>query len=337
MAVTADRSAFHHVRHWGAGACLAFTIAVALAACGGAASTGRSATPSGGQSALPVVSGSVLPSEATIGSLPVVGSLYVRSWFENGSVGPAGFFFMSTVVSGGKLCYEPDAPDVSPQPLYVAPMTASITSTGIAMIVGEAQKDGLLGATHDFVCAHSSGAQTTVGGGVNHLQIVVDGTAHSLSGSCPYSLDDTVTPGPNGAQPGTSNAFTDFVAHLGNVTGWLGGELGTPTQWTPGSLAVVAALPDSAFWSPDVDTSDIAQWHVGAASAGGLGTFSSFGTPFASTGAQRCGVVTGNDLTWELPSIATAHVGTVFVDSTGEQRVLAIHPLMPNEPWSFCG
>ncbi|MGD0248160.1 MAG: hypothetical protein ABSB75_03820, partial [Candidatus Limnocylindrales bacterium] len=213
-----------------------------------------------------------------------------------------------------------------------------ISQAGINAIAAEAQHDGLLGATQSFECAHTPGAGHPAGTGLTHLQIVLNGVPHNLSGGCPYMPDDEITPGPSGPASGTYYAFMDFVAHLKNMSGWLGGALGTPAAWDPARLVVVASLPDDAWWSPAVNPADTTPWLVGDK------IFDHFGTPFDPTaevpGAERCGIVTGADLAAQLPSIKTAHEGTLFVDSkspTHEKRVLAVRPLFPDEVWTGCG
>ncbi|MGD0015111.1 MAG: hypothetical protein ABSD56_11925, partial [Bryobacteraceae bacterium] len=123
MTPIADRSGFRR-----ACASLAFAIPVALVGCGGSgaspsaseapsastgavasASVGLSSSPTTGESALPVVSGSALPSAPPSAIASAVGSLYVRTWFENPSLGPDNFWFTPTVVSNGKLYYQPEA------------------------------------------------------------------------------------------------------------------------------------------------------------------------------------------------------------------------------------
>ena len=338
MAATVDRSAFHR-----ACACLALALPILLTGCGSSqatstASAGPSptvspspaATATATESALPAVSGSALPSEAPSATAPAVGALYVRKWFVNASIGPAGFFSTSTVVSDGKLYYVPDASGASPALLFTKPLNATLTKAGMATVAAEAQHDGLLGATHDFQCAHTSGATKAAGTGTTYVTITVNGVTHDLSGGCQYLPDVVITPPPGAIPPGTYAAYMDFVAHIDNMIGWLGSDLGTPAAWAPTRLAVIAAVPgDAAWWSPTVNSSDVASWHVG--------TFAGFGTLSQSLDL-RCGILSGAGLTSQLPSLNTAHEGTLFADSANAKRVLAVRVVMPDEPTTgICG
>jgi len=298
---------------------LALAAVLAASGCGGGRATPSTATaPAAPSTEVASAGESALPSEAPTTAGPSVGSLYVRLWFINPSLGPDNFFFSAIAVSNGKLYYKPDLTPTSPAPIYVAPVSAAITASGISTIVAVAQKDGLLGATHDFQCPHAAGAPMMSGTGTTYLEIVVDGVSHDLSGTCQYEED----PGTGAPVSGTYGAFVDFTDHLRNMSGWLGSDLGAPAPWTPTSVVVAAAAPDAAWWGPSVDPGDTTTWLVG--------TFASFGNLRDPAGSP-CGVLTGAALTNQLPSIKAGHEGTIFVDSAGVQRVLALHVLMPDE------
>jgi hypothetical protein len=331
MAAKADLARAHRTGFCRALACLA--VSLALAGCGGAtatptgvASPNPSTSARAGESALPPASGSALPTEAPAESGSPVGSVYIRLWFVNPSLGPDNFFFTAIVISNGKLYYKPDPAAASPAPLYVAPLAAAISPAGLGTIVGRAGQEGLLGATHEFTCPHAPDAPKMAGTGTTYLKIVVNGVSHDLTGTCQYEEDPSQASA--SPAPGTYGAFVDFADHLRNISGWLGSDLEAPAAWTPASLAVTAATPDSAWWSPDVNPGDQATWVAG--------TFAAFGNS-ANPGDLRCGVLSGNALASQLPSIEQAQAGTLFVDSTGAQRVLALRVVMPDEPTAaFC-
>lgn len=341
MAATVDRSAFRR-----ACACLTLALPILLTGCGqttvvlvtiGAApSPAQSATPSttasavATETALPSDSASALPSEAPSAPAPAVASLYIRKCVVNPSIGPSGFFSTSTVVSSGRLYYVSDASGASPALLFTKPVNAAITQAGVATIAAAAQQAGLLGSTHNFECQHSANAGKLAGSGATYLTIIVNGVAHNLSGSCQYGAEAVITPALGTIPPGTYSAYMDFVTHIDNMIGWLGSDLGAPDPWVPTRLAVVAAVPgDSDWWGPQVNASDVAVWHVGK--------FASYGTTSGATGG-RCGILSGADLTSQLPSLNAAHEGTVFADSTGAKRVLAVRVVMPDEPTTgICG
>ena len=333
-----------------AGACVAIGLSALLIGCGSSlASASPSAQPvpfvspsaqlvpdvvasasdlptlAASESAIPVESAGALPTAAPTAAPVVVSDLYVRMWFVNVSIGPDNYFFSDTVISGGKLYYMPYRPDTGVVPLYVSPMSATISPAGMGIVASMIAADGLLGATHDFVCAHDPEAGAMAGSGITYLQIVTHGVTHDLSGSCPYGPATRTAAIP---APGTYDAFADFVAHLKNMTGWLGDQLGRPSGWDSGKLVVLADVPAEAFW--DLTGSGTASWLVVA--------WSNFGKLVDPANVQeRCGILSGTDLAKQLPSIKQAHSGTLFVDSAKIQRVLALRPLLPNEPPpSFC-
>jgi hypothetical protein len=318
----------------------AFALSLALAGCGSASLTptpgptasgapsasptaAASPLPSVTESALPVETGSALPTQTPARTFSQPASLYLRMWYINPSIGPENYFGTSVVISNGKLYYMPEILPASPVPMYHAPMVASITPAGTAIILAAARQDGLLGAAHDFECLHSADAGMIAGTGTTYVTIVTDGVSHALSGVCMYGGEEP-TPTPAGLQPGTYDAYVDFVAHMRNLSGWLGADLGPAAEWTPTSLAVTAAVAgESDWWSPTVEPGDTAKWLIG--------TFAAFGK--ASDPADlRCAVFSGSDLARQLPSIKQATEGTVFIDSAGAERVLAVRVLMPDEP-----
>jgi hypothetical protein len=256
-------------------------------------------------------------------------------WSVNASVGPSNFFFSSLAISGGSLYYTLDRysirDDTKPTPLYVSPTTATISQAGIRTIAARIERDGLLGATHEFGCA--GGAGGVAGAGTTYVQIVIDGVTHDLSGGC-AGESGASTPAPVPA-PGTYDAFEDLLSHLGDMSGWLGHELGTPRAWDPTRMAVIADVPTEALWEGEIwghpdPSPGTAHWQ--------LGTWTNFGKLVDPANTQeRCAVLSGAGLTTQLPSVKAAHAGTVFLDPAKEERVLAVRPLLPNEPPpSFC-
>jgi hypothetical protein len=298
-------------------------------------------SPSAAPSTLPTEPASAPPTVAPppvptpTAAAPTV-SLYVRVWSVNASVGPSNFFYSSLAISGGSLYYTVDRysirDDTKPTPLYLSPMTATVSQAGMRTILARIEQDGLLGPTHEFECAGDSSARMA-GASTTYVRIVIDGAAHDLSGGCAQAPGAaTSTPAP---APGTYDAFADLVAHLQNLSGWLGDDLGTPSAWDPTSMAVIADLPGEALWEGEIwghpDSSPgTARWL--------LGTWSNFGKLADPSRQERCAILSRADLATQLPSIKAAHAGTVFVDGAKDKRVLAVRPLLPGEtPPSFCG
>ena len=263
-------------------------------------------------------------------------SLYVRMWYVNASVGPSNFFFSSLAISGGSLYYTLDRYSIRDDTQAHAAVRVADDGNHQPgrdrMIVARIEQDGLLGPTHGFECAGDPNVEVA-GAGTTFVRIVIDGVTHDLSGGCDKG-PSAATPAPVPA-PGTYDAFEDLVSHLGDMSGWLGDELGTPSAWDPTSMAVIADLPGEALWEGEIwghpdPSPGTARWQ--------LGTWAHFGKLVdASNTQERCAVVSGADLTTQLPAIKTAHAGAVFLDTANQKRVLAVRPLLPNEPPpSFC-
>jgi hypothetical protein len=200
-------------------------------------------------------------------------------------------------------------PSIYPGPLYVGLSYQPITSKGIDEIVAEARSGGLLGTKTDFVEQPLPGSITC------HVQLIVDGVTHDLTGQC----------GSTGAQsaaaPGSSGAFAAFWNKLTSLSAWLGLELGPSVPYVPSRLAVLVAPPVAIQDSPIAPNQK--PWP--------LAPFASFGSPMGSAGT-RCAVVSGADLATLLPAVQAGNQLTRFLDSQAVERSLQARVLLPGEP-----
>lgn len=200
-------------------------------------------------------------------------------------------------------------PAIYPGPLYIGLSYQTISTKGIDAIVSELRDDGLLGAKTDF------SEQSLAGGILCHLQLVVDGVTHELSGPCASG------PGTSADAPGSSAAYSAFLYKLASLHAWLGSELGPSVAYTPSRLAVLVVPPVANQDGPT--TPDQKPWPLTT-------PFASFGTPFGSADS-RCAVVSGADLEALLPAVQAANQLTRFLDSQAMERSLQVRVLLPGE------
>lgn len=261
---------------------------------------------------------------ATAAATPTisVAGFYLRAW----SVAPVGpentFGNVPRVISGGKLYSVTYPPFSDSYPLYVQPTTRTISPTGLATVVAEAQADGLLGKTTTFVCPHSADAGMIAGSSTDHLVLIVGGVTHEMTSSCPYVVP---TPGPGKPAPGTWAAFQRFKNLLSDPTAWLGSAVGPSTPYTASQLAVLLELQVFAGESPNPSEPtppDVTIWPLGTPMA-------SFG---ADLGGDRCGIASGADAAALLPVVKNALATTVFRDGSGTLADVIVRAFLPGEP-----
>ena len=253
---------------------------------------------------------SSLPGSGGSSGSPAGTGFYLRAW-QTQALAPQDTFSWLPVVtiSDGRLIDGRVAvPAIYPGPLWIGPSAQPISATGIASIVAEARSLGLLGAKSDFT------DNALAGGVTGHVQVVVDGATHDLTG--PVSM-----PGSVSAAPGTADAFESFWQKVTNASGWLGSELGAATSYEPTRLAVLTIPPVEA--SAGITPNETV-WPLTT-------PFSSFGAVYGGTGG-RCMVVSGADLTRLVPVVKQSNQLTRFVDSSGVKDSLVVRVLVPGEP-----
>jgi hypothetical protein len=265
-------------------------------------------------SSLPDSSGSPgSPSGTGTGASPGSPSgtgFYLRAW-QTQALAPQDTFSWLPVVtiSDGRLIDGRVAvPAIYPGPLWIGPSARPISTTGVASIVAEARSLGLLGAKSDFT------DNAPAGGVTGHVQVIVDGATHDLTG--PVSLPDGVS-----AAPGTAAAFESFWQKVTDTSGWLDNELGAATSYEPTRLAVLTIPPVEA--SAGIAPNETA-WPLST-------PFASFGAVYGGT-SGRCMVVSGADLARLVPVVKQSNQLTRFVDSSGVKNSLVVRVLVPGEP-----
>jgi hypothetical protein len=320
-------------------AAVVVAVSLLVSACGSATatptyspvaapSTGLGATPTPGTAESPA---SVATTETPTGATPtattaatltlaptsLVNGFYLRAW----TVAPIGmantFSVAPRVISDAKMLTVTYPPASGNPPLYAPPSSRTISAAGLATIVAEAQSDGLLGKSTDFVCPHSADSGMIAGSGVDHLVLIVGGVSHEMSSSCPYPQP---TPGTGKPAPATWAAFERFKELLADPSAWLGSAVGPATGYTPDSLAVLLTIHDPVAES--FSPVNVTQWPLT--------------TPLASFGIEvagmRCGVVSGKDAATLLPVVKSAPGETMFRDGADSYADLVVRAFMPGEP-----
>jgi hypothetical protein len=246
-------------------------------------------------------------------------TLYLRSWTENGSIGPVNSFgAVPIVISDGQLMTVRYTATGSPVPLYTAPERRSVSQAGLSTIMVEAGADGLLGTDTTFDCPPDENGGDIIGGpGPRFLVLTVNGVTRELRAGC-----STVEPTPalGTPQPATWAAFQRFRSLLADPASWLGSEIGPAVTYDPDKLAVLAVALDSTAPSPG--PADVVRWPLATA-------FASFGVAF---NGYRCAVVSGPDATALLAAVRPANTSTAFRDARGALAQLVVRAFMPGEP-----
>ncbi len=289
------------IRHAAAG----LPVALLLAACSSAGAS-QSGLPSSGPSGSGQPSGSAGPAP----SLPA--GFYLRAW-QTQALEPHQTFTqlpILTIANGTAIDGRIIMPLIYPGPLYASPFAKTITQKGIAAIVDEARKDGLLAGRTDYT------DNIPPGGAVAHVEMVVDGTRYELAGD-----PDKLTRCRCIPDPGTPAAFAAFYQRLSGLDQWLPNELGDGSDYIPERLAVVTVKPVDV--QGPIEPTFVA-WPLAT-------DFEHFGTAFGSSG-DRCSVVSGADLQKLLPAVENANQLTRFTDTTGARKSLLVRALVPGEP-----
>jgi hypothetical protein len=285
------------------GVFVAALIGAGCVASSGAASPSVSAVPSAVASDSPSASADPSPSIAVDG-------FYLRA-YRTQALAPEytfGWLPVTTIADGHYLTGSVAVSLIYPGPIYVGPASRPISAAGIAAVIDEARKAGLLGQTKEF------GDDPKPGAMLCHLNIRLGGQVADLTGSCP---DGQISGTP---AAGTAQAFGAFWNKVEGLDQWLGAELGKSEQFAPTRMAVLIA-------EPSAETSGITPtekaWPLAS-------TFAETGVAYGA--GMRCVTVSGADLATLLPVIKSSNQLTRFIDSTGAKASLRVRPLVPGEP-----
>lgn len=267
-------------------------LALVVAACGGASSPSPSPTPPPS----PVPSPSPDPSPN-----PSPGSaFYLRAWWTQALPPPSTFTWlpMLTINDGLVIDGNVAVPAIYPGPLLIVPFARTISDAGMAAIVDEARRLGLLGEVTDF-----TGGAAMPGGRVGQLRLVVDGVTYDLVGN-----PELVVPCGGDrcqAEAGSPQAFAAFWQELSFLDPWVGPELGAIGQYEPERVAVLLTAP--ARPEPGLEQ-QLATWPLEE-------TFHEIGVELPGVAGARCITLSEEDLEAVLPVLMGANQLTVFNDA----------------------
>lgn len=271
-------------------------IAASAFACGGA---GASPSPDPTTVRSPAPSLNVSPNPTSSPS-PAPGGLYLRAWYTQALPPPPTFNWlpMLTISDGVVIDGNVAVPAIYPGPLLIVPFARSISEAGVADIIEEARRLGLLGEVKDF-----TGGAAAPGARAGQLRLVVDGVSYDLVGNPDLSVPCAGVRCE--ADAGSPEAFAAFWQELTSLDAWLGGELGAPGQHEPERVAVL--LTDPARPEPSLEQ-QLATWPL-------AGTFHEIGVEFPGLVGVRCVTLSGEDLDVVLPVLLGANQLTIFNDA----------------------
>lgn len=274
-----------------------------------AAATLAGCVASGSGPGSPAVSSPAVSSAAPSAPASTAG-FYLRTW-QTQALAPQytfGWLAPVTISDGQFIDGNIAIPAIYPGPIYAGLQSRPISEAGIAAIVAEARKDGLLADKTDFATDALPGSVTT------HIELRIDGVTRELTGPLPTGLV------PDSAAPGTPAAYQRFWNQITSINSWLAADLGQGKSFTPTSLAVLVTPPTEA-------TAGIAAnekpWPLAS-------TFATFGKPLG--GSYRCATVTGSDATALLTVVVESNQLTHFTDSAGAKASLQVRTMLPGEP-----
>jgi hypothetical protein len=274
---------------------------VLVAACAGAG-------PSPSPAPTPSPNASPSPSPA-----PAQG-FYLRAWYTQ-ALPPRHTFNwlpMLTIADGVLLDGNVAIDMIFPGPLTIVPIARPISDPGIAAVVDEARRLGLLGDITDF-----TGGQPMPGARLAQLELVVDGQRYLLTGN--PDLNIVCVRAPCEAAPGTPEAFGAFWQELSMAGSWLDAELGPAQVFTPDRVALLLTAPADQGMAPLP-----AEWPF-------VTSLAEAGVAFPAEQGDRCVTLSGAALGAIWPQLLNANQLTVFVDQDGNQAAPVVRVLVPGD------
>ncbi|MDQ3643179.1 MAG: hypothetical protein M3450_17365 [Actinomycetota bacterium] len=289
----------------------ALTLVAALAV---ACNAGGSSSPTPNPTIVPSPVLSPGPSLNPSPSPAPSAAFYLRASHTQALPPPSTFNWlpMLTISDGMVIDGNVAVPAIYPGPLLIVPFARSISEAGIADIIEEARRLGLLGDVTDF-----TGGSAMPGSRLGQLMLVVDSVTYDLIGNpdlvvrCDGARCD--------AEVGSPEAFAAFWQELSYLDGWLGGELGASDQYQPERIAVLLTAP--ARPEPGLEQ-QLARWPLDE-------SFHEIGVAFPGLADARCTKLSGDDLDAVLPVLIGANQLTVFhdtVDTTKSALAVVVVP-----------
>lgn len=273
-----------------------------------AACTGAAPSPSPAPSPTPSPAPTPLPSPS-----PGAG-FYLRADYSQAL--PPRFTFawlpMLTVADGVLYDGNVAIDTIFPGPLTISPIARPIADAGIAALIDEARRLGMLDGNGDF-----TGGVPMPGARLGQIELVVDGQSYLLTGN-PDALIVCVR-APCEAAPGTPEAFGAFWQELQMAGTWLEAELDPVQDWTPERVALLLAAPTDQGMPPVP-----AEWPYDTSIA-------EAGIEFPGEEGDRCVTLSGDALAALWPTLRDGNQLTVLVDQDGNQAAPIVRVLVPGD------
>jgi hypothetical protein len=261
--------------------------------------------------------GAPSPSQApspTPSPSPSPAAFYLRAYYSQAL--PSRFTFAQLpvlTVADGVLYDGNVAIDmIFPGPITIVPIARPISDAGSAALIDEARRLGMLDGNGDL-----TGGVAMPGAQLGHIELIVDGQTHSLTGSPDATI--VCVRAPCEAAPGTPEAFGAFWQELQMTGTWLQSELGPVQDWTPERVALLlTARTDQGM--PPVPI----EWPFDTSIA-------EAGVAFPGEEGGRCVTLSGDSLAPLWPTLRDANQLTVLVDQQGNQATPVVRVLVPGD------
>jgi hypothetical protein len=208
-------------------------------------------------------------------------------------------------------------PAIYPGPLLPNVQARAISDAGFAKIVQRGKDLGMFTGSGDF-----TPPDVPPGAPLGHIEMVVDGVLHELTGD-PSRLIVCVTT-PCDPAPGTPEAFGSFWQSVTDMS-WLAGDLGQEKPYVPDAYAVLTGVEPAQ--QPTLHE-PVAVWPLDQ-------PLSTFGKPIGSAPTARCGTARGSDAATLRPAFEMANQLTPWVDKGADTpskgTPIQVRPMVPGE------
>lgn len=254
------------------------------------------------------------PSPSPSPSPSPAADFYLRAWYTQ-ALPPRNTFSwlaMLTVADGVLLDGNVAIDMIFPGPLTILPIARPISPDGIAALIDEARRLGLLGEVTDF-----TGDRPMPGARLAQLELIVDGQHYLLTGNA--DLQIVCVRAPCEAAPGTPEAFAAFWQELTMAETWLNAELGPVQQYVPERVALLLTAPTN-------------QGMANVPFAWPFETpLAEAGVAFPGEAGDRCITLSGDALTAIWSTLRDGNQLTVLIDSAGTQVAPVVRVLVPGD------
>jgi len=277
-----------------------FVLTLVLAACQGA-----------GPSPSPAPSPTPAPSPSPS---PVPASFYLRAYYNQSLPPRFTFAWLPVLTIADGIMYDGNVAidAMFPGPLTIVPIARPISEAGVAALIAEARRLGMLEGNGNFI-----GGDPMPGARLGQIALSIDGETYNLAGN-PDAMIVCVR-APCEAAPGTPEAFGAFWQELMMAGTWLEAELGPVQDWTPERVALLLTVPTDQGMPPVP-----AAWPFDTSLA-------EAGIEFPGEEGDRCVTLSGDALEALWPTLRDGNQLTVLVDEAGNQAAPIVRVLVPGD------